>query len=76
MDIFNFLAVPIPDFSLPNIPSENTHKAPAVSQTQPPIVEAEAIRASLLSTPVYNLKWTKDFGQADGVLSPKTQTLG
>ena len=53
MDIFNFLAVPTPDFSLPNISSENTRKSPAVSQTQPPIVEAEAIRASLLSTPVH-----------------------
>ena len=39
-------------------------------------MEAEAIRASLLSTPVRNLKWTKDLGQADGVLSPKTQILG
>ena len=37
-------------------------------------MEAEAIRASLLSTPVRNLKWTKDLGQADGVLSPKTDS--
>ena len=31
VDIFNFLAVPTPDSSLPNISSRNTHKAPVVS---------------------------------------------
>ena len=31
VDIFNFLAVPIPDSSLPNISSGNTHKASVVS---------------------------------------------